>query len=152
MALAVTAAVFVPAVAWDARLLREPSSARLPDVDRWPYVEGWPSGYGWRESFELLVRERSESGHPLRVVTERLHWTLKAYFIGQPDVAVKGFDLDSLAAMERARVWVGGGQGWLVTSGPRPPRLPPGLVLRHAGGFTKPGRASAVSVYQLEVR
>ena len=139
--LVVTAFVFVPAIVWDARYLREPSSARLPALDRWQYVEGWPSGYGWRESFQLLAREKDGTARPLRVVTERDHWTLKAYFIGHPEVAVKGFDLDSLSAIEKALAWVGGGQGWLVTSGPLPPRLPPGLVLRHAGGLheARPG-------------
>jgi hypothetical protein len=149
-ALAVTAAVFVPAVGWDARLLREPSSARLPEVDRWQYVEGWASGYGWRESHELLARERDASGRPLRVVTERLHWTLKAYFIGDRNVTVKGFDYDDPSWAERARTWVGTGQGWLVTSGPAPPDPPPGFALRHAAAFTKPGGGRAVTVYRLE--
>jgi hypothetical protein len=151
-ALAATATVFVPAVVWDAQVLRESSSARLPEVDRWQYVEGWPSGYGWRESFELLARQKDKDARPLRVVTERQHWTLKAYFIGRSDVAVRGFDLESPSTIEKALAWVGEGQGWLVTSGPVPPRLPPGLVLRHAGGFTKPGRAGAVNVYRLGVR
>lgn len=151
-ALALATMVLVPAIVWDARYLQQPYSARLPEVDRWQYVEGWASGYGWRESFELLARERDETAGPLRVVTERQHWTLKAYFIGWPDVAVKGFDLESLPRIEHALAWVGEGQGWLVTSGPLPPRLPPGRVLRHAGGFTKPGRAGAVNVYKLEAR
>jgi hypothetical protein len=86
------------------------------------------------------------------VVTERQHWTLKAYFIGRPDVAVKGFRSRKPPAIEKALNWVGEGRGWLVTSGPVPPRLPPGLVLRHAGGFTKPGRAGAVNVYEIEAR
>ena len=150
-ALVISAAVFVPAIAWDARCLREPSSALLPEIDRWQYVEGWPSGYGWREAFELLVRERGGAARPLRVVTERRHWTLKAYFIGRPDVAVKGFDLDSLASIEKALSWVGGGEGWLVTSGPRPAHLPPGVALRHASGFTKPDGGGAVNVYRLEI-
>jgi hypothetical protein len=149
-ALAVTAAVFVPAVAWDARLLREPSSARLPEVDRWQYVEGWPSGYGWRESFELLAREEAASARPLRVVTERSHWTLKAYFIGERSVTVKGFDFGDASWARKAAAWVGSGQGWLVTSGPAPDP-PPGFLLRHAAGFTKPGGGMAVNVYRLEV-
>jgi hypothetical protein len=123
----------------------------LPEVDRWQYVEGWQSGYGWRESYELLAREEAASGRPLRVVTERLHWTLKAYFIGEPSVTVKGFDFDDPSWARRAAAWVGSGQGWLVTSGPAPPDPPPGLVLRHAAGFTKPGGGKAVNVYRLEV-
>jgi hypothetical protein len=150
VSLAVTAAVFVPAIAFDARLLREPSSARLPAIDRWQYVEGWPSGYGWRESHELLAREEDESGRPLRVVTERLHWTLKAYFIGDPNVTVKGFDFDDPTWAEKAGTWVGSGQGWLVTSGPSPPDPPPGFALRPAAAFTKPGGGMTVTVYRLE--
>jgi hypothetical protein len=150
-ALVVAAAVLVPAIAWDARCLREPSSAPLPEIDRWQYVEGWPSGYGWREAFELVARESVGSSRPLRVVTERQHWTLKAYFIGRPEAAVKGFELGRLASLEKAVAWVGEGEGWLVTSGPKPAPLPPGLELRHAGGFTKPGRRFALNVYRLEV-
>jgi 4-amino-4-deoxy-L-arabinose transferase-like glycosyltransferase len=145
----VLASVLVPGVRFQLGLLRDPASARLPPVDRWQYIEGWPSGYGWDQAHESLLEMMESKPPPHRVATERYHWTLKASFVGRPDVHVKPFDLWRPPELLRAAGWVGRGGGWLVTSKPVGADRPPGLELDHVAGFTKPGRRMSVHVYRL---
>lgn len=147
--LVVVAAALGPGIAFFVGLARDPASVPLPRVDRWQYVEGWPSGYGWAESYGFLERARGQPDSAMRIATERYHWTLKAYFVGQAGVVVKPFDVWTPSGLARAASWVGREPGWLVVSKPVSSDRPPGLDLRHAASFTKPGRRGSVHVYQL---
>jgi hypothetical protein len=48
-------AVFLLAPVWfDAKILKNFSTAPLPEIDRWQYVTGWPSGYGLKQLVDYL--------------------------------------------------------------------------------------------------
>ena len=140
-------------MSFDRSLLADPSRAPLPPIDRWQYVEGWPSGYGWREAAELLRRELDRDPREMRIVVERAHWTLEAYFIGEPRVLVKSVALDDPGWPERTARWLRNAPGWLVTSGPPPAgEQRSGLKLVYTAAFGKPGRTGTITVYRVERR
>jgi hypothetical protein len=52
----VLAASFVPAVSFDARVVRNPSTARYPGLDDWQFVSGFPAGTAWPRLARALER------------------------------------------------------------------------------------------------
>ena len=143
----------VPALAFDARLLRDPVRAPLPAIERYQYVEGWPSGYGWRGAYDFLRLAGRRGGQGIAVLTEARNPTLPAYFLADRTVRIRGIDPADPQARELVGRWAKTRPTYLVTSDPAP-RFDwvPELRAEHVAAFSKPGGKVLLNVYRLMSR
>ncbi len=147
-----------PGVAFGARFLADPASAPLPAVERFQLVDGWPSGYGWREAGVRLRDERARHPEGLTIVTDRVghhtgQWVLKAEFMGDPGVEVRGLEMDEDEALGLVATWAGARPTYLVT-GARARRFAgtPAVRAEHLGTYAKPDGTFVCNVYWLTPR
>jgi hypothetical protein len=59
--------LFTP-VWFDGQILKDLSTAPLPEIDKWQYVTGWPSGYGVKELTDYLKTNQSELNYSAEVI------------------------------------------------------------------------------------
>jgi hypothetical protein len=59
----VVAASFVPALSFDARVVRSPSTAHYPGLDEWQFVSGFPAGTPWPRLARALERVAASEPH-----------------------------------------------------------------------------------------
>jgi 4-amino-4-deoxy-L-arabinose transferase-like glycosyltransferase len=76
---AVGALLFVPAAAFDLRVLAHPSTARYPGEDDWQFVAGWPAGTGL-DGIARALETRAPAGATKVAAVYYTPWNLAVKF------------------------------------------------------------------------
>lgn len=137
----VLVAMLVPAVWFDASLIRDPAGAPLARVDRGQYIEGQPSGYGHADVAAALLEAWHAGGEEELVVltTGSAVW-LQAY-LGPRVAVIDSFGPQTGYQEEALPGWLAGGPVYIVEEW-RVARLPSsvhGLQLADRGTYMSGG-------------